>query len=109
MKHTIQTTVACLQQLGAPDPCEEWPFHPTRKWRLDRAWPELMVAWEIEGVTAEGGRHQRPQGYEEDCLKYAEAALLGWIVVRTTPRQVGRGLALALLERALRLRGCPLS
>lgn len=111
MKLTIETTVACLQQRGAPDPCEEWPFHPTRKWRLDRAWPELLVAWEVEGLGRRGatGRHQQPKGLAADAEKYNEAALRGWLLIRTTTRQVESGQALAWLERALQARGCPLS
>ncbi len=103
MKHNIETTVAALQQRGVEDPVEEWPFHPRRKWRFDRAWPDRMIAWEIEGLGRRQtpGRHQRPKGYSGDCEKYTEAALLGWMVLRTTTRQVQSGQALEWLERAL--------
>ena len=29
----------------------EYQFHPTRKWRLDFAWPELWLGIEIQGST----------------------------------------------------------
>jgi len=32
-----------------PKPESDYVFHPTRKWRLDRAWPDYKLAVEIEG------------------------------------------------------------
>ena len=105
MKHTIHTTIGVLQQHGLPDPVEEYSFHETRKWRFDLAWVDYLVALEIEGVTQAGGRHQRIAGYSSDIEKYNEAILLGWVVIRATPRQVESGLALAWLEKALGVKG----
>lgn len=101
MKHTIETTIGCLQKRGLPDPVAEYPFHPRRKWRFDYAFPDFQVALEVEGVTPAGGRHQRVAGYEGDIEKYNAAALLGWVVIRATPRQVESGQCLAWLEAAL--------
>jgi len=61
----------------------------------------VSVAWEIEGGVYSGGRHTRGKGYEEDCRKYSEAAVLGWRVIRTTTEMVATGEARALLERVL--------
>ena len=105
MVHSIASTLAVLRNQGAPAPKPEHLFHPQRKWRFDHAWPGQMVAWEIEGVTPEGGRHQTFTGYAADCNKYNEAQLLGWIVIRTTQTQVVSGQALAWLIRALCLDG----
>lgn len=66
------------------NPQEEYQFHPVRRWRFDFAWPERLIALEIEGW----GRHQRFVGYRNDCEKYLEAALLGWTVLRLTTQQV---------------------
>ena len=81
---------------GAEDGMKrEYRFHPTRRWRFDFAWPEILVAVEIEGVVWGGtGRHQRAKGYETDCEKYNEALLLGWRVLRVTQGQVRDGRAL---------------
>jgi very-short-patch-repair endonuclease len=62
----------------------EYRFHPTRRWRFDRALPELKIAVEIEGGTWSGGRHTRGAGYEGDCTKYNAAAVAGWAVLRFT-------------------------
>lgn len=69
---------------GLPMPVSEFKFHPTRKWRFDKAWPPLMVSLEIEGATWVQGRHTRGKGYENDCRKYNAAQLLGWKVLRAT-------------------------
>ena len=87
----------------------EYRWHPTRKWRSDFAiWrgeptgemPRLLV--EIEGVRWDKpGRHQRAEGMEKDCEKYAEALLAGYRVLRVTPRMVRDGRALQFIERAM--------
>ena len=63
----------------------EHRFHPTRKWRFDFAWPEFLVALEIEGGLWSKGRHVNPQGFISDCEKYNEASSLGWAVIRCPP------------------------
>lgn len=82
----------------------EYSFHVERRWRFDFAWPARKLAVEVEGVTygEKGGRHQRAAGLEGDCEKYNAAVLLGWRVLRFTPRQIKRGEALPVIERALR-------
>ena len=60
----------------------EYEFHPRAKWRFDFAWPQERVAVEIEGLTAEGGRHQRRQGFLRDAEKYEAALRLRWTVYR---------------------------
>jgi very-short-patch-repair endonuclease len=90
-----------LQLLGLPLPVREFRFHPTRKWRFDLAYPDNRLAIEIEGATYSGGRHVRGKGYEEDCLKYDEAAIAGWAVLRFTGPMVEEGRATELIARAL--------
>ena len=63
---------------------EEHRFHPTRKWRFDFAWPEVLVAVEIEGAVWARGRHTRGAGFIADCDKYNAAAAEGWAVIRFT-------------------------
>ncbi len=80
-------------------------FHPTRKWRFDFANAQAMLAVEIEGITKDGGRHQRRQGFIRDIHKYAEALVLGWRVLRVTPGLVLNGVAIDYIKRALTKEG----
>jgi len=77
----------------------EYKFHPTRKWRFDFAWPLEKFAVEIEGGVWSGGRHTRGKGFIEDCIKYNEAVMLGWRVIRVTTEMVENGEAMAYIER----------
>lgn len=92
-----ETLALLARQLGnleiePPEPAEHF-FHPTRKWRFDRAYPLIKVAIELEGGTRANGRHNRHAGYEGDCEKYDEAAVLGWRVLRFTYAMVSSGYA----------------
>lgn|GEM_PF-1410349 len=112
----------CLSE-GLPEPLwgdNELRFHPTRRWRFDFAWPDYNVAVELEGGvfthgrtrTNESGekvqqksRHLTPSGFGEDCKKYGEAAILGWLVIRLDTKMAKDGSGLDLLVRALTVRG----
>lgn len=65
-----------------PEPTREYKFHPDRKWRLDFAWINEMIAVEIEGGVWIGGGHNRGKGYIKDCEKYNNAVILGWRLLR---------------------------
>lgn len=102
MKSHLEETLALhIRAAGLPPPVREYRFHPTRRWRFDFAWPESQVALEIDGATWTGGRHTRGAGYQADCEKLNEAAVLGWRVFRTTASMVRSGYALRLLESVL--------
>lgn len=81
-----------------PDPVREHRFVPDRRWRFDFAWPDRMLAVEVEGGVWNGGRHTRGAGYERDAEKYNRAAILGWRVLRFSTQQVQRGEAVAALR-----------
>jgi DNA-binding CsgD family transcriptional regulator len=93
-----------------PKPVEEYKFHPKRKWRIDRAWPDHKLAVEIEGgahprrvycqncgtiVRAKkgdgsigreirvGGAHNR-SAYLKNIEKYNTLTSLGWFLLRFT-------------------------
>lgn len=85
---------------GVPEPEREHMFHPVRRWRFDFSWPALRLAVEIEGGTWAQGRHTSGAGFEADCLKYNEAALLGWCVLRFTGGMVKSGEAAAYTVKA---------
>ena len=89
-----------------PEPIRDYRFHSTRRWQLDFAWPDAMLAVEIEGLTRQGGRHQRLGGYKNDVQKYREAESLGWRVmrfageeIRTEPVQVIESVVKVLVKR----------
>jgi hypothetical protein len=97
-----ETLLIQLQLSGLPEPQREFMFHRKRKWRFDLAWPELLIAVEIEGGIWSGGRHVRGEGYEADCEKYNEAQLAGWMVLRFTPRMIKKDKAGGVIETAIR-------
>lgn len=72
------------RQLDGPDLISEYRFHPTRKWRIDYALPEISFGIEIEGGLWGQGRHNRAQGYTNDCEKYNAATAAGWRIYRIT-------------------------
>lgn len=76
-------------------------FAKPRMWRFDFAWPEYMLAVEVEGGTHSNGRHNRGSGFEEDCVKYNVAAIRGWWLLRFTTRMVKSGAALVQIEQAI--------
>jgi hypothetical protein len=90
-----------IAALGLPRPVAEHVFHPTRKWRFDWAWLDHKLGVEIDGGTRGGGRHNRHDGYSEDCVKLNEAVILGWRVMRFTTEQVADGSALSAIQKAL--------
>ena len=74
----------------------EHRFHPVRLWRFDAAWPDILLALEMDGGVfrvkggkpcpvcgqSQQGRHTSGAGFREDLDKFNAAASLGWRVVR---------------------------
>ena len=121
-----------MTRAGIPRPEPEFLFTGARDWRFDYAWPAFRIALEIEGGTFGrlivitsgherrkgksipikpgtcvrlGGRHNRGAGFDEDCVKYNHAAILGWMVIRVTTPMVKSGAAVATLRAAFSARG----
>jgi hypothetical protein len=94
----------------------EHKFDANRMWRFDAAWPEAMVALEIDGgMWARAGSHkcnvcgQIPLGghssgaqRQKDREKMNSAAIDGWCVLHVTWDEVANGEALKLVISALR-------
>lgn len=80
-------------KIAGLSPHGEWKFHPKRRWRFDFAWPDEMIAVEIEGGVYSRGRHTRGAGYISDMEKYNEAQRMGWQVYRFTTDQAVSGEA----------------
>lgn len=78
-------------------PEREYRFHPTRRWRFDFAFPDLLLAVEVEGGLYVQGRHSRGAGMEADLEKYGEAQRLGWTIYRCSPRMVKNGSAIQVI------------
>lgn len=76
-------------------------WHPTRRFAADFAFDEgvtttLLV--EVDGGLFVRGRHSRGPAREADMERDAEAMMLGWTVLRVSPRHVKTGKALAWIE-----------
>ncbi len=56
---------------------------------------------EVEGGAWTRGRHTRGKGFIGDMDKYNQAALLGYKLLRVTPKQLKDGTALRLVAVAL--------
>jgi len=80
----------------------EYKFHPARKWRFDYALPEIKLAIELDGGVWISGRHNRGSGFVKDMEKFNEAAILGWRVLRFTPKDVRDGKAMEIIDRAIK-------
>lgn len=88
-----------MQLAGLNAGCvRELVFAPPRKWRFDFCWPAQRVAVEIEGGIWSNGRHTRGKGFEDDAIKYNEATIMGWKVLRFTDSMVRSGVALNMVD-----------
>jgi very-short-patch-repair endonuclease len=84
-----------------------------RRWRFDFAFVAQKLAVEIEGLVVRRigrelvctGRHASVEGFREDCVKYASAALLGWTVLRFEQSQIKTGYAIGMTQKILFARG----
>ncbi len=93
-----------LREIEGTTWVSEFVFHPTRRWRADFVEPNYRWLVECEGATYSGGRHVTGKGFENDCEKYAEAAVLGWTVLRFTTNQIMSGKAKDTVKRLLEAR-----
>jgi hypothetical protein len=85
------------------------PFHregklvPGRNFRFDFVIGiEKPFAVEVEGGIWTGGAHTRGKHFESDCVKYAEAFVAGFPVIRFSVEQVTKGYAIDAIKRALK-------
>jgi len=76
---------ACVAS-GLPKPVAEYRFTMLRRWRFDWAWPQHLIALEVEGAVWVQGRHTRGSGFVKDMCKYNHAAMDGWRVLRCQPK-----------------------
>ena len=100
--HLESALVWQLRAAGVPAPEREHVFARPRRFRFDLAWPERLLAVEVDGGAWSAGRHVRPQGFERDCEKSCIAAAHGWRVLHVTGAMVESGEAVGFVEAALR-------
>ncbi len=82
-------------------PEREFKFHPTRRWRFDFAFLPAKVGIECHGGIWSGGRHNRGGGFQQDCVKYSHAALLGWRILHFTKADIDSGKAIGQIQEIL--------
>lgn len=68
-------------------------------WKFDFAFPEVMLAVEIEGGGWSGGRHTRGKGFAQDMKKYHHAMDAGWNVYRCNASLINSKQAIELVEK----------
>lgn len=95
---------AWCKSKGFPAPEEEVRFHDSRRWRFDFGWRGPKIAVEQEGGVWIQGRHTRGSGYVRDLDKYNAAAVMGWTVIRRTPKQLCTKETESLLRQAFALK-----
>ena len=91
-----------LEAIGIPFK-REYQFkgvNGDRRWRFDFALLpiDMHLAVEVEGGLYVQGRHTRGKGYENDLVKYNEAAMMGWTVLRYSTGQVKK-MAIPQIEK----------
>jgi hypothetical protein len=76
-----------------PVPVPEYRFDLNgRRWRFDYAWPDRLVAVEIDGGSWINGRHNRAAGFLADMDKFNAAVRQGWRVLHYTPQTMLQAL-----------------
>lgn len=85
--------------LGGAPLMREYRFAPPRRWRADFAHLPSRTLIEIEGGIWRGGRHITPTGFIADCDKYNAATLLGWRVLRLTPKHITAAYIQSLIQQ----------
>ena len=88
MKYNPRIVTAYLAEFGIPEPVYEHRFHPTRQWRFDLAWPDNMLALEVQGGLFLRGRHTNGAALRKEYEKLTAAAVLGWRVMFVEPKDL---------------------
>lgn len=85
--------VRFLRERSFPEPVLQYEVSDGRRRAyLDFAWPEVMLAVEVDGFRAHSGRHR----WESDRTRLNMLTLLGWRVIHVTARDLNRPDALAM-------------
>lgn len=125
MSHLEDNLFAFLRGIRCPEPQRQYQFDPARKWQIDFAWPEVMLAVEIDGGTKGkavtchscgvkvralkangrpgrelriGGGHSRGKSHEAQYEKQNAMVLAGWTVLRYCSQQIHEDTPAMLYE-----------
>ena len=101
MKYNPNIVAAYFREIGLPRPVFEYCFHPTRKWRLDIAWPEERVVLEVQGGIFIQGRHSRGAALLKEWEKLNTLAGMGWRVLYCQPKDVCTGAMVEVIAQTL--------
>lgn len=86
-------------------PVGQHVFHPERKWRFDFAWPDLLVAVEIDGgvFQSRATGHRSIGGLIRDMEKSNAAQIQGWCLLRFHANDLDKDPVgtIALVDHAL--------
>jgi len=87
---------------GLPKPKYEVAFAECigRKWRADYLFSDWLIVEKEGGIWTQGA-HVRGKHFESDCEKYAEAAILGYTVLRFPVEWFDDGRAFDFIRRML--------
>lgn len=88
-----------LEEAGLPAPRRDWFFLNDRNFELDRAWPALKVAVEIQGMA-----HRIKGRFKADIEKKALALLAGWTILEVDGASIRDGRAIAWTKRMLEMK-----
>lgn len=98
-----------IRSLGLPIPERQYPFAQSveRKFLADFAFPGYLLLVEVNGGIWRkgGGAHSHPSNIERDIKKQQCAVLLGFNLLPVTTDEVTSGEAVAIVQKALIVRG----
>jgi hypothetical protein len=81
-KNFAATFEANWRLCGGPELETEHYFNPDSNHRNDYLHRPTMTLIELEGGVYTKGRHVRPVGFVEDCVKYNLATMMGYRLIR---------------------------
>jgi hypothetical protein len=109
------TFAAQVRRYRLPEPVRQLKFalDVRRKWAWDFAWPQFMVAVELQGLVVEAignrryvrGGHGTVPGMINDMEKLNAGVLLGWSPLWFAQNHVRSNDAIAVTQRVLVVKG----
>lgn len=85
-----------IDLLQVPAPKRNYLFMPGRKLELDFAWPERMIAVEVQGMV-----HRIKGRFNDDMEKRALALLAGWRILEIGGREIRSGKAATWIQQLM--------
>jgi len=96
-----ETLALLMRDAGLPEPVREYRFCPTRKFRLDFAWPAHKLGVEVQGGTWIKGGHTTGGGLERDYDKLNTASAGGWTVLMFSRKMIESGYAVEMIKQVM--------